>query len=475
MIAGPNIRFSREEASRWSLRGARLSFAVCLVLLPFQLRFVLVSRPVPSIYSDYTDFLLFAADVAVAVLLTLWVASFVFRPRRLNLGPRAIWNPLVGLTLTGFATTVTSLDPVLSVYHAIRFVALFWFYVFVVNEIHEINWILIPVSIQLIIQSIVALAQFLTQQSIGLSWLGIPSLDPARLGISVVVSGSTRLLRAYGLTAHPNILGGCLAFGMLLLIPFYLRTDRKWLVLAALLPAGAALLVSFSRSAWLALASGCALIFVLDLVGRGGVPVRRWLLLTAGLLAVTLPIFVAYQPFFGVRLGAGKSFSSLTAENQSIGERVLLLDSEASMIAGHPWLGVGLGAAPLALKLYHPDWAVNFEPPHAALVDAALEVGLPAAGFYLALILSPFIIYFARRRVLLGEPFATAALAVLLGITVVGFFDYYTWMLTAGRLWQWFAWGVCALAFRAGQSLSPRSYNANLTSADRDLHVDPIT
>ena len=49
------------------------------------------------------------------------------------------------------------------------------------------------------------------------AWLGELVLDPRQNGVSVVAtSGTERLLRAYGLTDHPNILGGLLVFGLLL-------------------------------------------------------------------------------------------------------------------------------------------------------------------------------------------------------------------------------------------------------------------
>ena len=451
-----------QKSSKWALTAARVAFATEIVLMPVRYRIVLAARPVPLIYRDYTDFLLFPSDIALLCMLTLWVLSLVLRPRRLDLGPRVIWIPLAGLTLAGWATTITSLDPLLAVYHAIRLVALFWFYVFIVNEIQTIRWVVIPVGVQLLSQSAVALGQFLTQHSIGLRAIGEAVLDPARAGTSIVAVGGARLLRAYGLTDHPNILGGCLAFGLLLLLPYYLRSRVRWITLAVLSAAGAALLVTFSRSAWLAFVLGCAVLLVLDVVRRRRLPMRNWLVLGAGWLVLSVPIFLAYPRFFGVRLNAGNSFSSPSVEQQSIGERVLLLESAASMISAHPLLGVGLGGAPLALKAYRPDWTVVFEPPHAAVVDAALEVGVPGAAFYLALVIAPFFIYFTQQGRLNDEAASAAALALLLGIAVAGLFDYYTWMLAPGRLWQWLAWGLWALASRPGMSLLPSRQPAEI-------------
>src|SRR5690606_30769903 len=54
--------FSRLRVSQWFSHLAQVSFALMLVTTPFRLRSVLVSRPVPPIYSDYTDVLFFISD-----------------------------------------------------------------------------------------------------------------------------------------------------------------------------------------------------------------------------------------------------------------------------------------------------------------------------------------------------------------------------------------------------------------------------
>lgn len=276
----------RRHVSEFALAGARLSFAAAIILIPARARLVLVPRRVPAIPADYTDFLLFAADVAVVLMLAFWVISLIVLPRRPSLGPRTIWIPLAGLVLAGFASSVRSYDPLLSVYHAIRLAGLFWFYVFVVNEIRSIRWVLIPVGIQIMIELTVALGQFVAQHSVGLQSVGELYLDPTRHGVSIVAADGIRLLRAYGLSDHPNILGGCLAFGLLLIIPAYVQGKSRWFALAALLPAGPALLVTFSRSAWLAFVVGVLLLILLAFVSRRTISLPRsaslglaWLLL----------------------------------------------------------------------------------------------------------------------------------------------------------------------------------------------------
>ena len=430
---------------------ARICFGATLVFLPFRLQTVILARPELKYQSGYTDYLLFVADLTLLLTLAFWATSMLALPRRLKLGPRAFWIPLLGLTATGWASSLHSYDRPLSVYHAIRLLGLFWFYLYIVNEITSLGWVLIPVGLQVLIQSVAALGQYFLQRSLLLQWMGEMSLDPAQRGISIVAADGARLLRAYGLTDHPNILGGCLAFGLLLMLYAYVQGMHRWLAFAVLILGLPALLVTFSRSAWLAFLLGSAGIVALKLWRNRQEAVRPLLVLAVASLVAVMPVILVHPRFFGVRLGQGGSFTAPTVEQQAIGERLLLIQSSSAMIRDHLVFGVGLGAAPVALKAYQPQWTLGFEPPHVALLDVAVETGLPGAVFYLALMLAPFVLYLNRRPASFREPLVSVTVALLLAITIAGFFDYYTWLLVPGRLWLWLAWGLAAAA------LMPRS------------------
>ena len=106
-------------------------------------------------------------------------------------------------------------------------------------------------ALQLFIQAGVAIGQSFRQSSLGLQSIGELLLDPSWKGISIVSTGTARFLRAYGLTDHPNILGGCLAFSLILLFGWYLAARVGKTILAALVLSGLlGLLFTYSRSAW---------------------------------------------------------------------------------------------------------------------------------------------------------------------------------------------------------------------------------
>jgi O-antigen ligase len=422
-----------------------LFFAV-IVLLPFRIRFLVLERPFDGIWEDYTNFLLFASDITLVLLLASWAGSWFSLRQPITTGPAFITWPLAGLTLVVFATSIISIDPALSLYHSVRLLALFGFYLYVVNEGSSLRQLFAPLGLMLAIQAVVAIAQALGQHSVGLPWLGEYELDPAWSGVSVVWTETVRSLRAYGLTDHPNILGGCLAFGLLLFSQVHLANKPgNWSAISTgiILAAAVALLYTFSRSAWLGAALGFAFLGF-HLFKHGDATTKRRALYLAGAIAlVLLPFAVANSELLGVRLGANASFQELPAEIGSLQERAVLIKSANTIFSQHALVGIGAGASPLALKQELPNVGINYQPPHVVLLAAAVETGIIGALFYTILLVAPWLAVFFTRNLKMTHDLATA-FALLLALTVVGLFDYYPWLLAPGRLWQYLAWGLWA-------------------------------
>lgn len=113
--------------------------------------------------------------------------------------------------------------------------------------------------VSLIPQTGLAYWQYAVQRVDAIKWLGVAFQSPKQLGVSVVEFADLRYLRAYGGLPHPNILGGWLAVGTLVAWHGAWRAPQKsmaflWSGAAAIL--GGALVLTFSRTALLALAVG---------------------------------------------------------------------------------------------------------------------------------------------------------------------------------------------------------------------------
>lgn len=423
---------------------SKVTFGIAIILIPFRFRIDLLARPFPPVYKDFTDLLVYGPDVFIVITLLFWFASLAVRQKRVQLKPWLISVPLMALTIVSIISAFFSVDRIYSLYQSVRLVIFFGFFLFVLNEINSIDQIIIPVVFSILFQAVVAITQTLEQSSVGLAFLQELSLDPKVSGISIVTAGNVRFLRAYGLTDHPNILGGCLAFGLILMAVWVLKTKEENLILAGsiFILGSISLFLTFSRSAWVGFFAGLILVTILLLKNRKSPELRKWFgLMLAGFISA-LPFFWQYFPILGVRLGLNHSFTRVATETQSIDQRLTLITLANQIFASHPITGIGVSAFPVALHLRVPFLPFDYQPPHFVLLDVAAETGLFGALFYILLIGLPWLIMWIRRKHIHFSVELVGASAALLAITVVSIFDYYPWMLEAGRSWQWLLLGL---------------------------------
>jgi hypothetical protein len=430
---------------------ARLMFTFTIATIPWRLRISLRARPQGTIFGDYTDFLLFLPDILLLATLSLWLLSLMQRPRPVVLGPAFISLPLAGVTLMGLVSVAGSSDPALSLYHSVRLLLLFGFYLYVVNEVPTLEALALPAGLLVLPQAVVSILQALSQHSIHLQVLGEYPLDPAWSGVSIVRANGVNFLRAYGLSDHPNILGGCLAIALLILSVNYAASSSssRRSVIGTLVGLGSlALLMTLSRSAWLAFGAGLALAGWLFFRSGQRQAAKRWLWLNTSSLLFLIPFLLYLAPYVGVRLGFNASLQTAPLEQQALGERQLLNQAANHLFSEQPLTGTGLGAFPVALREKYPDYPLDYQPAHLVLLVAAAETGIFGALFYALLLIAPWLVLWVSRNRIHFTPALIGASALLLAVSLVGLFDYYTWLLVPGRLLAWLCWGLWGSFYR---------------------------
>lgn len=432
-------------------RLARLSLATAVFFTPFRYRWMLFEQPLPPVYADYTNGLLFLGDVFLMLTLILWLLSLALTPRRIWLGPLFLSLPLGGLLLNGALSALFSVLPLLSIYHLARMALYTGLYLYIVNEVEDLRPLIWGLAGGVFVQAAVGVAQWLAQADLGLQRLGEYELNPAWSGVSIVWAEGVRSLRAYGLSDHPNLLGGLLAFSLLILLAWYAAgAERREMAAATTVVGGvfvlgmATLLLTFSRAAWLGFIAGLALGASLLIFRRRKLALQSGAaLLLAGMIVLT-PLIWRSLPYLGVRLGADNAFQEAPYEKSSLLERAALNQIANQVFADHALTGVGLGAFPAALRMAHPEFDFYYQPPHLALLNAAAETGLFGAMLFFLALTTPWLAIWLRRRRLNFSLHFVAICAVLVAISVVGLFDYYPWLLAPGRFWQWMSWGLWA-------------------------------
>ena len=140
--------------------------------------------------------------------------------------------------------------------------------------------------------------------------------------------------RAYSIIQNPNGLGAFLLMGALISMSMTLAAGRRWRyrlawAAACVIHLGG-IAVTFSRGAWIALAAGVIVLFVMAY--------RRFLVPVVG--AAVIAWFVAPRTFVNRLTFA---FSSAYITKSSEAGRLYVWRMALSYIGDHPWFGVGLG------------------------------------------------------------------------------------------------------------------------------------
>jgi hypothetical protein len=458
----------------------RSSFALLLFFSPFGWRTAFAERRIANIYSSYTDFFYYPSDIFLLASLFFGGLAFLAGRRRWLWGSWFITAPLVLILVLSWLGVLTGVDPELTAYHSLRLTALFALYLLLVNLPVPPVWIALALTAGVLVQGAVAVIQFSTQHSIGLERIGELVLDPANTGISIVRDGSLRVLRAYGLTDHPNLLGGFLAFALILILGYYFasaHTRARYLLLAPVAFGAVALVLTFSRAAIIALLVGGALIVFCLLADRAHKRARLPAVAVAGavvLVALIVPLGMN-RNLVSQRTGQNDSFTQNSGEARSFDEREALIASATRVFTKKAVSGVGNGALPVGMYLLDPDFddTYYYQPAHVVLLEVVAELGIFGGVAWIALTVGLALALWIRRHQVFTYPWLAALAAALVVLLWLGFFDYYPWLLAPGRIWQWSAWGLVAAALLRPEHAptggkSPAN-NEKLTTNDQQL------
>jgi O-antigen ligase len=256
-----------------------------------------------------------------------------------------------------------------------------------------------------------------------------------------------RFMRAFGTFDQPNPYGGYLgltlplAGGLIVaavLDPTHWRRNWRWLTLVVAAASGVlmlvALIMSWSRGAWLGFAAAALVMGVALVVrsGRGAVlmvvllAVIAYAILAGGLASVPPSLvqrFSDFIPYLGVLDVRGVE---VTDANFSVLERMAHWQSAVAMWTDRPWLGVGIGNyEPIYSRYALPLWPLPLGHAHNYYLNIAAEAGLFGLLAYLLLWVAALLQAWraARRRVGWEWGVALGVLGVIVHLSVHNVFD----------------------------------------------------
>jgi len=330
-----------------------------------------------------------------------------------------IFLPLLLIPLLGLITAPWAMEPGLAFYTAVRwFLALAVFFTWQYRGFNT-ERLMRVFLIGLAMQAVIGILQVIMKSPLGLPGEMALSIDRPRA--AVLWLEDSAWLRAYGLTFHPNVLGGFLAVGLIL----GLRELKSWWgrILWWLMAAG--LVLTFSRSAWLA--GGLLIIPLAVWLYRQKTDLCKSLLITLGAAVGigAIGAIVLAEPI----LSRFDVFSSI-AEYTSISGRGELMTLALQSINQHPLNGIGAGNFPLlAARSEVHDAAHSVH--HVALLLGA-EIGAVGTALWYWLWLSPVLTLGKKTRVI--TPKLLSVTTAWLAVGLISLWDSYPWSLEAGRL-----------------------------------------
>jgi hypothetical protein len=406
-----------------------------LFALPFQFRHIFGFQPLGFV--EWNAFSLYATDLLLIALLVLAIWHRGIRIRR-------DWIPLavlVFLVASGLSAVVSSHHAV-SWYRVLKLaegLLLFWYMRNYVVGRFSLESSLAAVVAGGLVQSGIAIAQFVQQSDLGLWWLGEPMLSPAMKGIaSFYTAHHDKIIRAYGTMPHPNVLGVYLIASIVALWWMVMRDERvTWRIWAV--PYGILLFgfwLTFSRTVIFAAVAGLGLSWLMLWLRQPHL--RRKLMHILVVTAIYAGAFVlVFWPYVWARF-------TIAADEEAVTLRVFY--GKQALHAGHGILGhvsgVGIGNFVNWLMKYAPNLpAYMYQPAHNVYLLVYAEMGWFGILSFVASLGLIIRAWMRSHLPSIEKILGTCLLGVFL---FVAFFDHFPWTLQQGVLMWWLLLGLVA-------------------------------
>jgi O-antigen ligase len=353
---------------------AQIFLYLWLLIWPLQTKLILRTSD-----STYLEISLFLSLLVLLVPLIIWTHQIFTEDYwrfKKGMSKPLWWRALIAWELITFASIFWADDFMLALYRYIILVfGILLFYVVKNTDFVKTKLVIRYFIVGLIAPSLLAIWQFFTQSTFASKYFGLAYHASNILGDSVIETSAGRFLRAYGSFDHPNILGGIMTLGIILVLYSSLRKEinrnERLFYLISFSSFYLALLVSFSRAAWLALLVGAP--FILFSTWRRG-KFQKKLISLFIILVIGISVAVI-NPSRDLFLGRTQTDSRL--EINSIDERELYLEQAKEVITVNPFMGTGVGNYILELQKIIPGQASwYYQPVHNYWLLVLAEIGI---------------------------------------------------------------------------------------------------
>ncbi len=357
-------------------------FFLLLTLLPVQLgrHFWPDFSLIFGIRVDYLSPTVYLTDLLVIGILISWLWEI-----RNQFSVKKNWW-IIAVFCFLLANALFAQNQGAALYELVKIIEFSLLGLYVAKNRFQLSLLHFPLSIAIAYSSLLALAQFIFQRSLGglFWWLGERTFNAFTPGIARAVWDGQLIMRPYATFPHPNVLAGFILVVMILLLGNFKSTNLKfeigqlddWLIraywLLVFILGLITLFISFSRSVWIV-----------------GILVYFWLVIRY--LKTSRPnkkifYFVFCPPAKALATAGallfvlGAFFYSILhlSTEEAISRRLQLNNAAIEMIQENPLVGVGLNNfIPRLPDYWQTSEAVRFlQPVHNIFLLIAAEIGL---------------------------------------------------------------------------------------------------
>ncbi len=444
-------------------------FYLFVFLIPFQLSLFLGNTNKSlSFYNDFIGFWLYLSDILIILILIFgWRKLYVLDKTK----SREIRTTLIAFLIWTITGILWAISPQIALYRAFRLLLLVLLFFYIKNAVAPNKASRLKsyflIFIAGVIQSIIGIWQFIQQRSIGLRWIGEPVFNQTTAGIAKLDYNGEKLARAYGTFPHPNILGGFLFLAIVCGVILFIKTGHKAVIPAeagistikakywiptfvGILLIGLCLLLTFSRSAWIA--SGFFAVFVIVYLilkikksPTSAISTRisvipatnkkYWIPVFTG---ITITLCVLYFSFPLIK-------NRVSSYQDAITTREFTTRIAIESIKKHPLLGIGQGNfIPQALELTKnqtiEQWQI--QPVHNIYLLLFTELGIIGLALFLV-----FLSLLLKQSLvqIKNSPEAFALLLLFCGLLIIGLVDHYFLTLPQGMIIFWLSAGLLTI------------------------------
>ncbi len=340
-----------------------------------------IGTPKPMHYGGPAGFYTTFYDLPLIILYLLWIKEIVIsKTAKIRFSKLDVC--MLGIIGMSFLSMFNAVDIRLSFYEIFRLIIMYLVFFYIANTIttkRDLTFIFVPLLIGLFCEGLLGIFQFWKGSIFGMELIG---------EAQEMMTFST-ISRVGGTLGHPNGLARYIGFIIPLTIHLqFAPIKKRYKVFCALifLTSITALIMTLSRSAWIAFIISIVIIFLLNLKTRI-ISLHRAVSIAALAIVFLAVIVIAFQGLIITRISTYDSGAAMS--------RIPLNKVAMNMIEAHPFIGIGINNYAIVMENYDntPEGITEdfTSVVHNIYLFIASEIGIPGLFLFLLFLILLFI------------------------------------------------------------------------------------